>query len=446
MQLARELGTQNMLKLHSYAWNAGTRPEPLPNFGPGIVSMISWDEVQKFSAIYFATIHTVFDFVDQENYNQRCTALWNGSIQSPGFDATVSGVCALGSLFAGLECSQIEANLVQHAKTMLEDATVERTASSDHVAAWTLRTLYLRSTTRPHASWLSSCTTMHIAEAVGFHRELNTLVFASRSNTVSGMSPREKDYRRRTFWVAWSINQLFSCEYGRTAIEVADISCNEPLHIDSGSSSKIILLGKIASRLSSLDFDDFDSGLGQFDMNSSQNMAMILLEANLCFCAFRRLRLQEHGPTKEQIQKILSIGKMSLESASTLAAQGHVWWDVTGVPFHFVCILLAINSHEALSLLSDAMRTLEEISLLLQTHMAREAVRTARLLTDAAYQRKKRELDMLVTHLPTSPVPPADSDAQATLDAMEQEMPLSEWLWIGGADLDLFLDSMPGQD
>ncbi|KAL1303724.1 hypothetical protein AAFC00_007070 [Neodothiora populina] len=442
--LARDLGAKDMLKMHSYAWNAGTRPEQTVPLGVGAASILAWSELQSLTAIYFEVVHSVFGFIDRDLFKQRCILHWNGHAQSTGFDAVVSGVCALASLFAGPNCSRAEIQLVQHAKNILDNVSSMHAASYDHVSAWILRSLYLRSTTRPHSSWVSSCTTMHIAEAVGLHRELDTLLMASRSSTISSISPKEKDTRRRTFWVAWSLNRLFSCEYGRTAVVINDISCTEPAWVANDYTHRLIMLAKVASGLTSPEMLGLQTALTGLGMHTQQPPVLSLLEANVGFCVFRRLRLQDNGPTKDQIGETTSLAITALKAARSLAEQNHVWWDVLGVPFHFICILLAINTPDSLLLLAEAMQTLEDISEKLQTHMSNEAVRTAQLLVDASFQRKMTELNLLSVQRRQAPATPLDADAQATIDSMQQEMPLSEWLYDGDADIDLFLDSIAG--
>ncbi|KAF1349094.1 hypothetical protein BDV97DRAFT_297083, partial [Delphinella strobiligena] len=50
------------------------------------------------------------------------------------------------------------------------------------------------------------------------------------------------------FWTAWLLNQIFSCEYGRTPLHV-DIGCTEPVKVEHNHMKRSITLAKAAPRL-----------------------------------------------------------------------------------------------------------------------------------------------------------------------------------------------------
>ncbi|KAH0218902.1 GroES-like protein, partial [Aureobasidium melanogenum] len=191
LKLSHDMGAVDLPRLHSYAWNAGTRPEPIPSFTPQVANLVRYEELHALTSVYFDVVHPVFGVIDKAEFTLRCAEHWMGDGQSVGFDALVGSVCALGSLFAGND-------------RMIHGAT------EDFVVAWILRSLYLRSTTRPHASWMSTCSTMHIIEAVGLHRELGTTSVPGNSSEASTPYQRFPELRRKIFWTAKSLNLMFS--------------------------------------------------------------------------------------------------------------------------------------------------------------------------------------------------------------------------------------------
>jgi hypothetical protein len=52
-----------------------------------------------------------------------------------------------------------------------------------------LRTFYLRLTGRPHGAWMASCISMHLVEASGLHKEMQTIAVVY----VSGNCPLGRD-------------------------------------------------------------------------------------------------------------------------------------------------------------------------------------------------------------------------------------------------------------
>jgi len=110
--------------------------------------------------------------------------------------------------------------VVEQAKVLL-DLTISHPPallSVKHVVAWVLRAIYLRCTTRPHLSWMASNNALHIAEALGLHREFSEI--HNSCTMFRKVSPLEIDLRRRTFWVAMALNQFFASEYGRSRVHI----------------------------------------------------------------------------------------------------------------------------------------------------------------------------------------------------------------------------------
>lgn len=395
LTLSKEFGASELPRLHSYAWNTGTRPEAFPHITSRIPRLIGWEQLQALTSVYFSIVHPAFGVICKSDFTQKCADHWIGQTQSLSFDAVVGAVCALGSLFAGDSKSEVESELVQQTKSILDSVSVIHGASEDLAAAWILRSLYLRSTTRPHASWMSTCTTMHIAEAVGLHREINTITSATPNSPSQIPDQRYLETRRKIFWLAWSLNRIFSFEYGRTAVELNGITCEEPLEAHNEYTVNVVRLAKLICPGNGTSRDALARSLLAVGQTAGQPLLLDLLEANASFCLFRRLRLYEPGPTKGEIEKTIAMGRKAIYAARSLALLDHIWWDVLAVPFHYICVLLAIGSLESLSFLSEARVALKDVVAHLQTYMGKEAEQTANMLINMCLEKKRKEMKFL---------------------------------------------------
>jgi hypothetical protein len=86
---------------------------------------------------------------------------------------------------------------------------------------------------------------------------------------------------------------------------------------------------------------------------------------------------------------------MALPAARILVLRNHPWWNTVGSVFQYLCVLLAIDNSDSLAAIPEAMETLETITKHLRTHLADEALNTARLLVRAMREKKRKELDTL---------------------------------------------------
>ena len=202
----------------------------------------------------------------------------------------------------------------------------------DHVTAWVLRSLYLRLTTRPHLSWLSTCTTLHLAESVGLHQEINDTQLEG-DDPQRSLDGIELESRRRVFWVALSLNRILSAEYGRSRVHVENISCRKPSRRRGDFTNDLIALTDL---LPGGDTQGNESarglaianGLDQLSQLAGDNPAFIILKADVCLILCRRLRLTDLRLSTEQINSIMSILRMALVQARFLSEQRRLWWNV----------------------------------------------------------------------------------------------------------------------
>lgn len=393
-----DLQSANPPRLHSFAYNTGLRSEPGCTVNSQLVDFISWDNAQKLIDVYASTIHPIFGFLDMARLRHRCEDHWNGKPQGPGLEALASGIIGLASLFSGLLDVETEMRVVLHAKALLEDPSHSRFPSIEQVGAWILRTIYIRATSRPHVSWLSSCTTMHIVEATGLHREIDTVVLMA--DPRQGYVQEQSDVRERTAMIAHCLNAVISYDYGRSAVDIGPLSLNKIVPRDGDFSLYLYGLIRHLPRDNvhadpAVRKSELIAALGYLAEAPTEHDFITITRAELCFCIYRRLRLLDNGLKQEHIEQVITAGNISLPAARRLMASNHPWWNVISTVFQFVCVLLAIDTTESLASVPDVMETLEMITNRLDTHLAKEAANTARLLIRASLEKKKKGITVL---------------------------------------------------
>ncbi|KAL6790657.1 N-terminal binuclear Zn cluster-containing protein [Trichoderma sp. SZMC 28012] len=395
-QLGVELESAHPPRLHSFAWNCGIRPEEPGSIHAPLTNYISYEECRHYTEIYFSTVDVPFHLFDKQKFLQQCDTYFNRRNQDLILGALIGAVVSLGSLFAFHQGHPMESQIVKHVKDVLEDSTFSRLPSIDQVNAWILRTLYLRSTTRPHLTWLSSCTVMHLVEAVGLHRDIN-----SELVTQSVQTPATEDEgSKRTFWLAWCLNTIIAYEYGRTKIQFDGIDSRPTPFDDKSETGLQIRMARILpSENISGDVMAVSKSLEAaiqklLDMGEVKGFPA-LTRGDLCFCLYRRLRLLKVSISKDTLSQILQIGYTAVEAASDLAERGIPWWNVLGTTFQFFCVLLAIDNRDSLTQVSWVMPKLERIVEILNTHMAAEALDTAKTLMRDALAKKNQEIALL---------------------------------------------------
>ena len=405
MASARDVGIDLKMtippRVHGYAWHIGNRPEN-PRAAVGrVCELISLQSSLPFFSIYFDEVNMLFGALVHDDFMKRCTSSWGSGGGGPDFEAIICGVITLGSLFSNSNPCPMELELIELARRLLVSSLSATPApvTLDHVAAWILRSLYLRLTTRPHLSWLSTCTTLHLAESVGLHQEMDDAQLY-RDDPHRNLDVIELESRRRVFWVALSLNRILSAEYGRSRVHVENISCRKPIRRRGDFTNDLIdltdlLPGGEAQGSESARGLAIAKGLDQLSQLSGDNPAFIILKADVCLILCRRLRLTDLRLSAEQISSIMSILRIALVHARFLSDQQRPWWNVLSVPFHSVCLLLSTSFSDGIGLLSEAMEALLAVSRIYDTHLAREAVKTAQLLIRQAAERKREDLIIL---------------------------------------------------
>ncbi|KAL7816695.1 N-terminal binuclear Zn cluster-containing protein [Trichoderma gracile] len=395
-QLGVELESAHPPRLHSFAWNCGIRPEEPGSIHAPLTDYVTWEECRHYTDIYFATVGVPFHLFDKDKFLQQCDTYFNRRNQDLILGALIGAVVSLGSLFAFRDGHHLEPQIVKHVKDVLEDSTFSRRPSIDQVNAWILRTLYLRSTTRPHLTWLASCTVMHLVEAVGLHRDLESDLVTHSGETRA----REDEGSKRTFWLAWCINTIIAYEYGRTKIHFdGEDSRPTPFNDTSETGLQIRMARILPSENVNADAMAVSKSLEGaiqklVDLGDVRGFPA-LTRGDLCFCLYRRLRLLKISISKDTLSHILQIGQNAVEAAYDLAQRGVPWWNVLGTTFQFFCVLLAIDNRDSLTQVSWVLSRLDSIVQILNTHMALEAFETAKTLMRDLLVKKRQEVALL---------------------------------------------------
>ena len=398
--MGREFQSANPPNLHSFAWNCGIRPEETSDAHINLRDLISREDFERFAGVYFYTVHPICGVLDQEQFLQTSEIFWASPNRPSAFEAIMAGVVALGSFFSPTLAHPQETQIVHYAKGLLEDPAFNRLPSIHQVSAWVLRTLYLRATTRPHVAWLASCLTMHMAEACGLHHEIDMVVLTSGENASLGQDEHGREQVRKLFWCAWAINQMLSYDYARSRVLFSSISCKKPKPTEGDFTTLIIECAQLVPSClsnagSATQTIELHKALASLQYIPDKHPFVTLTRADMCFSLYRRLRLLKERVERKVILQIIEIGNLALSAAWDLAQQRQFWWNVTSSVFQFVCVLLAIDTTDSLSNVSSAMDTLEKISQILGTHIALEAVTTAKILLRDSTMKKKKEVALL---------------------------------------------------
>ncbi|PQK15152.1 hypothetical protein BB8028_0005g06660 [Beauveria bassiana] len=446
--------TQPPLRLHSYAWNLGIRPERRGTPSPSsLADYFSLAECQTLCAVYFSAVHPLFAFLHPETFTRRLARGWSGDggggggggggaaggaaggatvggaavtttldTGQPNFAAVVALVAVLGSVFSPTPHPR-EQDIKRHALAILDRglSTPVAPVDMDTVAGWILRALYMRLTTRPAISAMATHAAMHMAEMIGLHREMHdpgsssataaaasTSTSTSKVSSTSSFSDEELETRRRCFCVARFLNLLLTTEYGLSAVSPRHATCLAPArvpgaHIDALYTMSSVLHDAEAAaaaaaaytRASSLDSDEFaDLFLRLRDMPRDDDL-VALFAGDVCLCLLRRFSaasLSSGKPSPRIVGASVAVLRRALDAVAALLAAGRTWWNMLSVPFQSVCVCVLVDGVALLELLPAAMELLRGMADRFESHMAREALATAQQVIAASRGRTDAKL------------------------------------------------------
>lgn len=398
--LALELQSTNPPRLHSFGWHCGIRPEEVSDKHGSLSAIVTKEEYYRYAKVYFAVVHPIFTFIDENRLTLEVRKCWENSESPSGYDAIIAGVVALGSFFSGHLSHPRELDIVHFAKNCIEDPAFSRVPSIKQIAAWLLRTIYLRTAAPPHAAWLASCTSLHLAEVVGLHHENDKLDLGANSDLSSEEKIRISEHARSIFWCAWSINTILSYDYGRSRVNLGKITCQPVAEASNSHLTQLVALAQLIPKEEEGSNPEGAAvelvwALESLSESQDAHPFLSLTKADLCLSFYRRLRLLNRVLTKTVVQQIIQIGDKALSAACTLVKESQSWWSVLSSSFQYVCVLLAIDTTESLSKVAPAMKKLSDIVQTLNTTVAREAFSTAKILLEESMKRKSNQIEQL---------------------------------------------------
>lgn len=393
--------------------------------------------MQSLAKIYFETVHVAYGFVNRNAFEKKVVDRWSHGDTADSHDHIFCGVAALGSLFSGVDRGSLENALVDCAKTTLESVDVISVPTWEKLAGLLLRTTYLRSTARPNAAWIASCTVMHMAEAILIREEEGQELNYTSSN-------KDILVRDRVFWVGRLFNTWISHEYGRSRVEIRGTFPAKPPPAAGDKTTILCQLLDISETLMPTDVHAaaaFQRGIAEVSSLKVDVDGVLLSKANLSFSFYRRLQLVSPLVPQATIDQILAIGSAGLGAAGRLASKRQPWWHVANIPFQFICILLVMDTKESLAQIARAVTTLQQIAESFSTKSITKAVDAAQKLIQLSQKHKLDELVLLNQGLECTNVSPAQapplstSVAQQSMQIPSQLSTLSNWQPSPGMDI-----------
>jgi Fungal Zn(2)-Cys(6) binuclear cluster domain/Fungal specific transcription factor domain len=380
--------------LHCYGWNLGFGQELIfiPNV-EGLTDIVSFTEMSRLATIYFAEVSPVYDFIDRQAMQEAIARRW----QEPGLyevvDSLLLGIAALGCLFdSNTRQSEMERHLVYSARVSLEYSCQLPLPDVDHVVGWLLRVIYLRMTSTPHATWMASCTLMHMIEMAKLHFDSDNDSILAMSSSSSSWSYEQ---RRKIFHVAQLFNTWVSLDCGKSQVELWGASPQLP---QTGWTTEQLELYRLSILLAPRDYhglEELENALQELGMLSPGHPMLQLLQCNIALCLFRRVIALGSNLSTRSLESMMDLMRMSLNVVDQLRGQDSPWWHVLNISFQISCTLMVINSEKSLDILPDALRVVRSVAMHYQTKEAKEAYEFSLSLAKQEQHRQCQTLQRL---------------------------------------------------
>lgn len=374
-----------------FGWNTGARQPSASGdaFTPLAINMTSLQHIEALAQIYFDKVNCCYGFIDRERFFKRLKARWQTPSEPQMFDAILTGVAALGSLFSQRTATTIESQLVAKARSILDAHHLTDPPSLDLLTAWTLRTVYLRLTDSPYATWITSSTLMHLIEVSELHSTLHSAMLRRDDHD-------DDDIRRRLIGVARHLNVWISYDLGlpRVPYQENDLPVHD-LRDPSNYTAEILSLLPASVGLDPgkpTDGSDLISTLSNLLKSSHTQPPSTMAQSNLVLCVLRRIYAQAVDLSPTMVDKVLALFRKALSCAQELVRGCSPWHQVVNVPFQIICFLLVMDTRSSLSLLGDALDTLSLTASFYKTDTMKDACNAARLLVRLQQQRRKEDV------------------------------------------------------
>lgn len=365
-----------------------------------MTSALSLDQMQRFAASFFESVHPVYTFIRPTVVHEAIAAKFSSTDGVQPYDAILFGILALGSLFSeGIAATQENRHmaLARNAQTCLDaDMTRCSTPNFNLIAALVLRTLYLRSTGRTYTTWIASCTTMHTIAMM--EKDIEDLTSVARPQDLY-FEPRQ------ALWIARLLNTWIAHECGRPPIKtpfdtllVPPTPCNP---VSATPEEQIIYLYHISEALcpenqsNPTELEVSIMKLAALDAQQCHD-GVLLSRTIMALCFHRFLRSSETADLDGQtFARLVEIGLDGLQAAKRLAQRQKPWWHVANVPFQFLCAMLIIDTTSSFAQIPTALRAFEDVARAMPSSTITEALKFATKLIGLSRLQKIEQLQYL---------------------------------------------------
>ncbi|KAL6691313.1 major facilitator superfamily domain-containing protein [Trichoderma pleuroticola] len=374
-----------------FGWKTGARQPSTPGdpLTPLAINMTSLQHIEALAQIYFDKVNCCYGFIDHQCFFKRLKARWQTPTEPQMFDAILTGVAALGSLFSQRTATTIESQLVAKARSILDAHHLTDPPSLDLLTAWTLRTVYLRITDSPYATWIASSTLIHLIEVSQLHSTLRSVMFRRDDHD-------DDDIRRRLVGVARHLNVWTSYDLGLPRVPYQENYLPVQDLRDPGNyTAEILSLLPASVGLDPgkpTDENNLTSTLAELLKSPHTQPPSTMAQSNLVLCVLRRIYAQAVDLSPAMVDKVLALFRKALSCAQELVRDCSPWHQVVNVPFQIVCFLLVMDTRSSLSLLGDALDTLNFTASFYKTDTMKDACNAARLLVRLLQQRRKEDV------------------------------------------------------
>lgn len=373
-----------------YAWNLGfLRENMYLTRNLQLTEILTLDQMYDLTAIYFAEVAPVYDFLDREYVRSAIRKRWSVPDAYEPVDSLICGVAALGCLF-GRRASVEQTHLVHIARIVLEQSLQSASPHIDHVLGWLLRTIYLRMADSQQATWMATCNLMHMIEATKLH-------FESSSDSVLSQASDNclPEQRRRIYSVSQLFNTWVSLDCGRSQVELRGVSTLMPETSWTKEQQELCRLTELLKPSVPRTFDELETELSRLCYLNPTHPMQRLIQCNIALCIYRRVRGLGRTMSDSSLNLILDLSAKGLTSVRELVKIMSPWCHVLNIPFQMVCIFLAIDNRQSLLHLVDALETLKTVAEKYATEAVKESYGIANMLVNLQRQRKVKELGLL---------------------------------------------------
>ena len=401
----REAGDEEQEYL---AWSLSSWQQPQQPLT--LTELLTAEQMRKLADVFFHEVHPVYNFVDQAYIDQAISTRWAASgIRRVSYDSRrdsfLCGIAVLGCLFCteDPQREQLEARLVRIVRLSLEHSCNLSEPTVEHVIGWLLRVIYLRLAGTLQATWMATCTLMHMIETTKLHLEPSVHSSARSvllpSTDHDQYSNPDPEHRRRILCVAQLFNTWVSIDCGRSPVELRGGSSSLMLPRNSWTEDQR-QLWQSSDFLKPNRTRSHGELLAEFERLCSvqpSHPMLLLIQCNIALCICRRmcaLRLAVCGDDRFWPPFVI-LARQSLSTARDLAMHRSPWCHTLNIPFQLSCTFLALDKCDSLAPLNEALDTLQLVVQRYNTKSANDSYRVACCLAAMKHRQRYEELNLL---------------------------------------------------